>query len=155
MIQAIIVLVLVGFLLISAEVCLPGLVLGILGALCLIASVVMSYIAFGPLWGTFAFAVLLVFGLIGFFLWLKYFPVSPVGRKILLHQSLPESNSMEVLHLIGSTGEAVTPLRPAGTALIEGLRRDVVAESGLIDAGEKITVVAQEGFRIVVRRATP
>jgi membrane-bound serine protease (ClpP class) len=154
-VQAIIVLVVVGFLMIAAEVCLPGLILGILGTLCLLTAVFLCYMAFGPLMGTLAFAALVLLGLVGFFLWLKYFPTSRIGRKILLHKSLETNNALPACELVGQIGESLTPLRPAGTALVDGRRRDVVAESGLIEAGAKVLVVAQEGIRIVVRKQEP
>lgn len=149
--QAIIVLVVVGFLMIAAEVFVPGLVLGTLGGLCLIGAVVLSYVSCGPLWGTVAFTSLAVFSILGFFLWLRIFPHTRLGKKMMLKKSLSSRNSLPVSDLIGETGEAVTPLRPAGTAIIHGRRMDVVAESGLIESGQKITVVSQEGIRIVVR----
>jgi membrane-bound serine protease (ClpP class) len=150
--QAVIVLVIAGFLMIAAEVFVPGLILGTLGGLCLIGSVVLCYVSYGPLWGTAAFAALAVLGLFGFFLWLRLFPYTPIGKKMMLHRSLLSRNSLSAPDLIGATGEAVTPLRPAGTAVIQGRRMDVVAESGLIESGQKISVVSQEGIRIVVRQ---
>jgi membrane-bound serine protease (ClpP class) len=150
--QTIIVLVVIGFLMIAAEVFVPGLVLGTLGGLCLIGSVVLCYVSYGPLLGTVAFASLAVLSILGFFLWLRLFPHTPLGKRMMLNQSLASRNSLPIADLIGETGEAVTPLRPAGTAIIQGRRMDVVAESGLIDSGQKITVVSQEGIRIVVRQ---
>ena len=149
--QAIIVLVVVGFLLLAAEVFVPGLVLGTLGGLSLIGSVALCYAAYGPLRGTVAFAALAALGIVGFFLWLKLFPHTPIGKKMMLNRSLESRNSLAAPDLIGASGEAVTPLRPAGTAVIQGRRVDVVAESGLIESGQKISVVSQEGIRIVVR----
>lgn len=150
--QAIIVLVLVGFLMIAAEVFVPGMVLGTLGGLCLIGSVVLCYAAYGPLRGTATFAALSVLSIVGFSVWLRLFPHTPLGKKMMLSRSLLSRNSLKAPDLIGTAGEAVTPLRPAGTAVIQGCRMDVVAESGLIEAGKKISVVSQEGFRIVVRQ---
>ena len=150
--QAIIVLVVVGFLMIAAEVFVPGLVLGTLGGLCLVGSVALCYAAYGPLLGTVAFAALAAFGIAGFFLWLKLFPHTPIGKKMMLHRSLNSRNSLKIPDLTGATGEAVTPLRPAGTAVINGRRMDVVAESGLIESGRKISFVSQEGIRIFVRQ---
>lgn len=151
--QAITVLVIVGFLMLAAEVFVPGLVLGTLGGLCLVVSVALCYAAYGSLGGTVAFAALAMLGIGGFFLWLKLFPHTPIGKKLLLKRSLDALNSLPVPDLVGATGEAVTPLRPAGTAVINGRRVDVVAESGLIEPGQQISVVAQEGIRVVVRRA--
>jgi membrane-bound serine protease (ClpP class) len=150
--QAIIVLVVVGFLMLAAEVFVPGLVLGTLGGLCLIGSVALCYAAYGPTLGTVAFAALAVLGIAGFFLWLRLFPHTPIGKKMMLSRSLNSRSSLKIPDLAGATGEAVTPLRPAGTAVINGCRMDVVAESGLIESGQKISVVSQEGIRIVVRQ---
>lgn len=152
MVQAIIVLAFVGFLLIAAEVFVPGLILGILGGLCLLASVVLSYFAFGPLVGTAAFGSLSILTLIGFFLWLYAFPKTPIGKKLMLHQSLEFGESKRSPSLVGTEGKAITPLRPAGTALINGRRIDVITEDGFIEAGERIAVILQEGLRVVVRK---
>lgn len=149
--QAIIVLAVVGFLMLAAEVFVPGMVLGILGGLCLAACVALCYAAYGPLLGTMAFAALAVLLIAGFIFWLNFFPATPIGKKLLLKKSLPPDNSAAAVRILGVTGEALTPLRPAGTALIAGRRVDVVAESGLIEPGQKIEVVFQEGLRVVVR----
>lgn len=151
MVQAIIVLAVVGFLMLAAEVCIPGMVLGVLGALCLVVAVALCYAAFGPLWGTLAFAALAVLLISGFFVWLQLFPHTAIGKKLTLKTPLPPEDLNPPL--LGATGEALTPLRPAGTALIGGRRVDVVAESGLIEPGSKLEVVFQEGLRVVVRAA--
>lgn len=153
--QAIIVLVIVGFLMLAAEVFVPGLILGTLGGLCLLGSVALCYNTYGPLVGTASFAALALLGILGFFLWLRLFPHTPIGKKMMLRSSLDPQNSMTVPDLVGATGETVTPLRPAGTAVIGGRRMDVVAESGLIESGQKISVISQEGIRLVVRQASP
>lgn len=149
--QAIIVLAIVGFLLVAAEVFVPGMILGVLGGLCLVASVALCYAAYGLLLGSVAFAALAVLLLIGFFLWINLFPSTPIGKRMMLKKALAPENSIAPSNLLGATGHAVTPLRPAGTALIGGRRVDVVAESGLIEPGQKIEVVFQEGLRVVVR----
>jgi membrane-bound serine protease (ClpP class) len=53
--------------------------------------------------------------------------------------------------LLHKEGVAVTDLHPAGKALIDGHRADVVSESGYIGAGEHIRVIAVEGIRVIVR----
>ncbi|MFZ4597740.1 MAG: NfeD family protein [Terrimicrobiaceae bacterium] len=150
--QAIIVLVVAGFLMFAAEVFVPGLVLGILGGICLLTSVVLCYMAFGPLAGTAAFAGLGVLTITGFLIWLKIFSHTPIGRKIMLKKSLVPENSAPVASLLGKVGVALTPLRPSGTARILDRRVDVVAESNFIEIGESVTVIFQEGLRVVVRR---
>ncbi|MGH7830627.1 MAG: NfeD family protein, partial [Candidatus Binatia bacterium] len=53
---------------------------------------------------------------------------------------------------LGKGGTAVSPLRPAGIAEIEGERVDVVSDGELIDSGAPIVVTRVDGNRIVVRR---
>lgn len=48
-------------------------------------------------------------------------------------------------------GIAITPLRPAGSAVISGDRVDVVTEGGFVPSGSTVRVVLIEGGRIVVR----
>jgi len=57
--------------------------------------------------------------------------------------------------LVGATGIALTDLRPAGAAEIDGMRIDVVAEAGYLDAGSLLEVVVDEGYRRVVRAKRP
>ncbi|MFN3596383.1 MAG: NfeD family protein [Rubricoccaceae bacterium] len=51
----------------------------------------------------------------------------------------------------GLRGTAATALRPAGTALLDGRRVDVVAEGGFVLPGTPVEVVSARGNRVVVR----
>jgi len=53
--------------------------------------------------------------------------------------------------LVGAEGVALTDLRPAGAAEIDGMRIDVVAEAGYLAAGSALEVIVDEGYRRVVR----
>ena len=53
--------------------------------------------------------------------------------------------------LVGCTGAAVTPLRPAGVARIEGRRFDVVTQGGFVEKGGAVEVIKAEGNRVLVR----
>jgi membrane-bound serine protease (ClpP class) len=69
-------------------------------------------------------------------------------------RNAPQGATQEERHreLVGKTGVARTHLRPAGTALIDDERIDVVADGERIDAGARVRVVAVRGNRVVVRR---
>lgn len=54
--------------------------------------------------------------------------------------------------LVGKEGTALTVLRPAGTALIEGARYDVVTQGDYIEKDSPLKVILVEGVRIVVQR---
>jgi membrane-bound serine protease (ClpP class) len=53
---------------------------------------------------------------------------------------------------LGMRGTAVTPLRSAGTVLIDGKRIDAVSEAEFIDKDAEVEVIKIEGSRIVVKR---
>ena len=52
----------------------------------------------------------------------------------------------------GKTGTALTKLRPAGTALIEGVRIDVVTFGEYVDEGTSIVVAKVEGNKVFVQK---
>ncbi|MEX2486633.1 MAG: NfeD family protein [Nitriliruptoraceae bacterium] len=54
--------------------------------------------------------------------------------------------------LTGAVGVALSDLRPAGVAEIDGERVDVVTEGEYLEAGERVEVVRDEGYRRIVRR---
>lgn len=56
--------------------------------------------------------------------------------------------------LTGKEGTALTVLRPAGTAIIEGTRYDVVTQGDYIEKDSPIKVILVEGVRIVVQKLT-
>jgi membrane-bound serine protease (ClpP class) len=156
--QTIALLTLIGFLLLAAEVFVPGMILGALGFLCLCVGVAYSYAAFGPITGTLSLVGIFGVTLIGFVAWMFAFPHTAIGRRIMLHRSQPQGrggNPENSTSLLGKSGVALTLLRPAGTARIDGRKIDVVAEGPLIDRDARIVVVAEEGMRVVVREDLP
>ena len=149
----IIVLFVVGFLLVAAEVFLPGIILGVLGCLCLAGSVALVFAHYGTAAGM--VAAFLVGGLTlgGFIVWLWVFPRTFIGRRIVLDRSQPQDPSArEHRELIGAFGVALTPLRPAGSVRIDGRRVDVTASGEFLEEGAEVVVVAADGMRVVVRR---
>ena len=54
--------------------------------------------------------------------------------------------------LLGKEGIALTLLRPAGTANIDGEKVSVVTEGDFIEQNSRIRVTKIEGYRIVVER---
>jgi membrane-bound serine protease (ClpP class) len=146
----VIILLLVGAALLALETVLPGLIAGSIGMICLIAGVVTAYSEFGARGGNLVLTITLVGLLIGWLLYLKYFPESRIAR-LFISQRTIGNVAAEQTALLGQTGKALTVLRPSGTALINGRRVDVVTEGGLIEPGTPVKVVAVEGIRTVVR----
>lgn len=151
---AVLVLAGIGFILVIAEMFLPGGVLGALGAILLLAAIVVGYVQLGPFGGTLTFGAIAVLSIAGFCTWMAAFPKTKIGRRLILGRNLESGSELPKTSdsLVGSSGSSLTPLRPAGKALINGTRVDVVAEGSFIDSGEEIVVVLAEGSRIVVRK---
>jgi membrane-bound serine protease (ClpP class) len=83
---------------------------------------------------------------------IKLLSRSPVTlRKALSRENGVASQDSELQHIVGKTGEALTTLRPAGKAMIAGVRLDVVSTGDYIEKGTAILVSAVDGNRIVVR----
>ena len=149
-----IVLLVIGIALIAAEFFVPGGILGLLGAGAVIGSLFMSGYDLGHM----AMSVSIAF-LVALIAAVILFRQIGMDKGIFRHVILKDSTATELgyvssvnrLELIGLEGNAVTPLRPSGTAELDGERIDVVSEGGFIDANKRIKVVKVEGVRIVVR----
>ncbi|MCX7713660.1 MAG: hypothetical protein N2035_08390 [Chthoniobacterales bacterium] len=150
--EGILLLLIFGFLLLLAEVFVPGMILGLLGLSCITAGIVWSYAAYGPIIGTVILIASALLGGIGFILYLNILPKTFLGRQLINRAEVKGQAPEEKDPLLGKQGVALTILRPAGIAKIEGKRIDVVAEGGFIDAGSTITVVEVDGTRVVVRK---
>jgi membrane-bound serine protease (ClpP class) len=151
---------------------IPGFGLpGILGLVSILASFVMLLMA-GD-WEDFNFenpftasaitqvslTFVLSFLVIGLFtLWLPRSKSTLLGGSFVLTEGLEEeagyqSHEQAADELEGCIVEALTPLRPAGKARIDGKRHNVETEGDFVEAGETIRVLRREPGRIVVRRA--
>jgi membrane-bound serine protease (ClpP class) len=106
-----------------------------------------AYFSFGL---TGAFASLLMSIIITIILLRAAFHTKTLRAFTLEHTQRGQTASDDFRSLIGKTGAALTDLRPAGTAVIEGARCDVVTDGEYIDEQEPIIVTAVEGSRIVV-----
>ncbi|NQV49987.1 MAG: NfeD family protein, partial [Candidatus Marinimicrobia bacterium] len=58
--------------------------------------------------------------------------------------------SLGMESMLGKSGVALTKLRPAGTALIEGSRIDVVTPGDFIEKDTEISIIRVDGNRVVV-----
>ena len=97
----------------------------------------------------------LVAALILIFLIARYLPKSNIFKKFILSEEEKAdagyTSRNNFSDLVGAEGVAVTTLRPAGTAAINGKRVDVVTDSEYIENGKPIVVTEVEGMRVVVR----
>ena len=149
----VIILLVVGAVLLLLETMLPGLVAGVIGCCCLVVGIVLSYVRLEARIANLILVLVLLVLVGGFACWVKFFPGSRLGR-LFVSRRVVGNIDAEKPELLHQTGAAFTPLRPSGTALINGKRFDVVTEGPFVERGAPIKVVAVEGVRIVVRPLT-
>jgi membrane-bound serine protease (ClpP class) len=151
-----------GVIAVAVEVfLLPGFgVAGVLGALLIGAAIVLAMLGNFPTGGdvTRALAVLgasIFISLAVAYAWLRHLPNS---RRFsgLIHQDSAEAargyvSALPRADLIGKRAVALTDLRPAGVALIDGEKLDVVTDGEYIASGAPVEIVRAEGYRHVVR----
>jgi len=144
-------LAIAGICLICCEVFIPGGIVGLIGCVLLIVGVIAGFaqsakLGFGMLVGS------IVLGFSGFWLWLKFFPRSPMGKRLMLGNTAKEWRGFDTHQqdLVGKIGVAHTALRPAGTAIIDGKRVNVVTRGELLEPKQRVKVIQVEGNRIVV-----
>ena len=147
-------LFILGVGLLILEVFIPGFGLfGIAGILSILAS--FYFVLGGNVSALNWLAVSIVAALVIFALLIKYLPSNPAWNLFVLKDKQENSDGYSVTpdmtQYVGKAGVAVTTLRPAGIALIEGVRTDVVTFGDYIDAGTNIVVVKVEGSKIFVK----
>lgn len=147
---AIVVILVVGIVLLLVELfVIPGFgVAGALGIFALLAGTAAAWVELGPEAGLAAGAV--AAGITG----LLFYVVAKtgIGKRFVLKEGLPEAISQpDQTSLLNRQGVAVTPLRPIGRAVFGGEEVDVVTDGDYIEAGERLTVIAVEGVRVVVQ----
>lgn len=72
-----------------------------------------------------------------------------MGSKALRRRPVPGLPAM-----VGSRGKVASPLSPEGMVRIKGELWKATSEGGALDTGDGITVVGQDGLRLVVRKSS-
>jgi membrane-bound serine protease (ClpP class) len=141
---------------------LPGFgVAGVLGIIALMGALMLSTVGDGATMDALIAAasrlgISLVIAVITSFAILRFLPTTRFGRHLVLSTDLTAksgftSEPLAEHELVGKLGVAVSTLRPAGIADIEGRRVDVVSDGEFIEAGEPVRVDHVDGNRVVVR----
>ncbi|MCE2422844.1 MAG: nodulation protein NfeD [Gemmatimonadetes bacterium] len=151
-----------GVILIAVEVfVIPGMgVAGILGAGAILGASVMSMLGrfptFGDVFNAMGLVALsIILASVSAWALVRHLPRSRWLSGVYLRETTDRDtgylSAPERDDLIGARGVALTDLRPAGTALINEERVDVVTEGPWIEADTAIEIVSADGYRHVVR----
>lgn len=148
------ILFIVGILLIILELFVPAFgILGILGGGAVITGIILA----APDWqsGLTAIVIALVIATIIIIIFSRTKKGRTVWSKFVLREKLTTEEGFisadSKSSLVGERGVTATPLRPAGSVLINNQRVDVVTEGGFIEINRPVEVVKAEGTWVVVR----
>lgn len=72
----------------------------------------------------------------------------------LIMRALQRKPVVGLSSMVDAQGKAVTALAPEGTIRIKGELWQAVSATGAIEAGAEVTVVAQDGLKLTVRRVS-
>jgi membrane-bound ClpP family serine protease len=152
-----------ALLLVIAEVFLPsaGLLSIGAGAAAIAGIIVLFKHPDGPTWGFIGVGLVLVGAPAAISMALKVWPSTPIGKKMLqgevTEEQLEAQRRVEIearerrRALVGAEGEVITPLRPVGVVRIADQRYDALAETGIIETGQRVRVTAVQDHQIKVR----
>lgn len=160
-----IVLFIIGIILLLLEIfVIPGFAItGVIGIILIIGSIFLSLIGNNlPFWdsGAVSKAIIqlsasLLFAFILIYILAKYLPKSSAFSRLVLSNEEKADQGFvsypSIKELIGLEGIALTTLRPAGSAEINGQKYDVVADWEYIPKGNKVKVIRVEGIKVVVK----
>jgi len=147
-------LLVLGSILVGMEIFVPGGVLGVVGALLWIGAAIVGGGSFSSPWNILSGFFLLIVGALTFFLWFNFFPKSRMGKVLTLQDSAKDYKSPRPGENLqtGMEGIALTVMRPAGLALFNNERVDVVADGEWIEKGEAIKIIETGEGHIVVAK---
>lgn len=144
----------IGLILLIAEFFVPGGIVGIIGGVLIIGSLLFAGESF--VYTAYSILIAMFIAVIGMVIIMKFFgkKLHMFNKLVLRDATTTEegyvSNTNRV-ELVGKKGETITPLRPAGTIALGTERIDVVSEGSFIEAGKVVEIIKVEGSRIVVR----
>ncbi len=145
-------LFIVGLILLSFEIIVPGGILGVMGGVALLGGCVVSFQHFGATGGW--LTVLAAVVLVGLMLAIEFvvLPRTPWGKKMFLRAQVTGSSQRTPNEgsLLGQSAVAVTTLAPSGYVTVGGRQHEAFCRSGYVAAGTTLRVTAVENFRLVV-----
>ncbi len=145
---------------------IPGFgIVGVLGLISIFASLILAMFKFPPKPFPFEFWRLSVpmrtigkatlFAVLTGYLLYRYLPKTSFWGRLMLKDEVAKKDGYTVADtnsaLIGRVGTTITPVRPAGTVLIDDRRLDVISEGGFIDADTKVRITDVKGAKVTVK----
>lgn len=153
----VILLLVVGLAVMVLEVFLPsGGILGFLSLTAIVAAIATAFLELGSTAGLVVLAVATVVVPAVLALAFRWFPETPLGRRVLPPPPDPAdvapaaARRRELEKLVGRGGHAVSEMLPWGVVAIDGLHVEALSDGGPIARGAAVEAVGLQGRDLVV-----
>lgn len=144
-----------GLALIGLEMFVPGGIVGTVGIITVVYAII--YVNKSTYYIAFILVVSLILAVILYYVNRNIFHKKLMFLdRLVLNDSISTENgyvaSESRVELVGKKLKAYTDLRPAGVAILDNEKLDVVTDGDFIEKGNEIVIVRVEGMRIVVKK---
>jgi membrane-bound ClpP family serine protease len=153
-------LLIVGLAVMVLEVFLPsGGILGFLSLTAIVAAIATAFLEMGATAGFVVLAVATVVVPTVLALAFRWFPETPLGRRVLPPPPDPAdvapaaARRLELEKLLGRSGRALSEMLPWGMVEIDGVRVEAQSDGGPIEYGAAVQAVSVQGRHLVVAPA--
>jgi membrane-bound serine protease (ClpP class) len=147
-------LLLLGLLLIFIEFYLPGAIMGTLGALTVLASIILFVMETDSPFLIFLFIVAAIF-LVAFVIRFALWYIKTPSPESSIYSDADQEGFVALTYdkeAIGKKGIVDTDLKPGGHIIVNGKRYPAISQSGFISKGEQVQVVGGEGDTFLVKQ---
>ena len=147
-------LLVAAFILVFFEVILPGGILGIMAALCVILASWFAGAEYGAGIGILTFVGSAAAIAILVFIEFKLLARTSLGSTFFLKSSVTGHSNIAPAEaaIIGMEGITLTRLNPIGKVAIDGQSYEAHSQDGYIEADQAIQVVAQDNFKLIIKK---
>jgi len=154
-VSVIVVLFLIGLLMLSLEIFLPGGVLGVMGGLAMIVAVVFAFRDYGTGGGALALVVGLVLIATSIVIEFVVLPKTRWGQKFYLASAVTgvATAPADAKTVTGRECESLTVLAPSGQVLLDGKRYEAFCRDGYAERGARLKVQGLDNFRLIVSKS--
>ncbi|TVP81494.1 MAG: hypothetical protein EA353_01495 [Puniceicoccaceae bacterium] len=147
-------LIIAALVLVFFEVILPGGILGLMAALCILLATWLAGAEFGASAALFTFlGSLLAVGLL-VYIEFKLLAHTSLSQAFFLKSSVTgHSNTAPAeLSVVGQQGVALTRLNPSGKVAIDGETYQASSRDGFIEADTPVRVADQDNFKLIIEK---
>lgn len=152
---AVLILLGLGVVLLAIELIVPGAIIGIVGALAMLAGVLVAFGEFGVQGGLLTLGCVIVALSVVIYIELVWLPKSRLAQWFSMSTTLTGQSQeplADAASVTGADAVAETVLSPSGYVRVAGRRYEAFCRDGYAAVGEELRVVSLDNFRLIVSR---